>query len=49
MGVDITQKASDIKVGRYLFDASGSAITEGLDPAARIIGSGANTLFGFGL
>ena len=49
MGVDTTQKASDIKVGRYLFDASGSAITEGLDPAARIIGSGANTLFGFGL
>ena len=49
MGVETTQKASDIKVGRYLFDATGSAITEGLDPAARIIGSGANTLFGFGL
>ena len=49
MGVDTTQKASDIKVGRYLFDASGSAISEGLDTAARIIGSGANTLFGFGL
>ena len=50
MGVDTTQKASDIKVGRYLFDTNtGAAITEALDPAARIIGSGANSLFGFGL
>jgi flagellar hook protein FlgE len=48
MGVATTQKASDIKVGRYLFDTTGGAITETLADT-RIIGSGANTLFGFGV
>jgi flagellar hook protein FlgE len=49
MGVSTTQKASDIKVGRYLFDTAGAAISETLNVNDRIIGAGTNTLFGFGL